>query len=180
MNTKQKTKAQAESEVIPVEKSIGTLTDVAWAITISCIWPYRVFPLNEYFVCRKYISRYFNNEADPFKKFQEFCFAVFLARERFMLNPSEGVTDLPRIWLNQQNKHGLKKWVLYFRSLDEGQQKRGVFHPALKAIPGAMLELMVDGRRSTFQYWRKWFIKKDAFEEYQLFYSCFVAEMYTC
>lgn len=98
---------------------------------------------------------------NPERAFLVFCQRVLLARQYVNKSPDRFV-PLPSLWLDRNYEHGFagtKNWYAEIKAIRDSLPS---FKAELKALAEAALEFSEEPSTKNYQYWRQYFIEKQA------------------
>ena len=147
---------------------IDKLTNIAWSFAHTALWNSCIFSEKEIAVAKLNIKALLLAAKNPTRCYNIFCQRVLLARQYVLASPTRFI-PLPSVWLDNQNPLGFAGTKAWYLNIKKQRASLPNYKIELKALAVAVLEMSEDPTTKNFQYWKNYFVEKNAIGLLNLF-----------
>ena len=140
---------------------IDTLTNTAWSFAHTALWNHCIFSETEVANAKLSIKSLLVSAKNPTRCYNIFCQRVLLARQYVLASPTRFI-PLPSVWLDNQNALGFAGTKAWYLNIKKQRASLPNYKIELKALGVAVLEMSEAPTVKNFQYWKNYFIEKNA------------------
>jgi hypothetical protein len=170
-------KLRAIRGIASINPALEHLVNTAWNFAYCALWNSTQFSTREMDAAKERICEYLTLARDPRRAFLTFCQRVLLARQ-YVRSGAGRYVPLPSIWLDKDYEAGFagtKSWYTEIRIMRSSLPN---FKAEIKALAEAVLEFSEEPTVQNYQYWRTYFIDKEAPGLLQLFQVSAIHHLY--
>ena len=154
------------------------LTDAAWILAHTALWPTDIFSATETKGARVFIQEIFTKAEDPFQAYLAFGERVLLARYYLARNRARYL-PLPTVWLHPANAKGYSGTAGWHQKILDTRASLPVYKIELKALAEGVLDITEEPTVQNFLYWKNYFIEKRTPGLLQLFLNVLAHNHYS-
>jgi hypothetical protein len=154
-------KNQTSSISTTINPYLENLIHTAWQLACTALWNNEVFSEKEKEEAKSAIKNYLLSATDAYQAYLVFCQRVLLTRQ-YINNSSNRYMPLPSHWLDKNNETGFAGTGKWYDKIKEVRASLPIYKIELKALAESILEMKEEPTASNFNYWRNYFIEKQA------------------
>jgi hypothetical protein len=143
------------------QQQLANLVNAAWNFAYSSLWNSSQFSQTEAENAKEKIATFLQLFKDYEKGFSVFCQRVLLARYYVSKNSSRYI-PLPSIWLDKENATGFAGTKTWFEDVKKVRTSLPNYKQEIKAMAEAVLEFSQEPTVQNYQYWRTYFMDREA------------------
>ena len=157
---------------------IDKLTNIAWSFANTALWNSCIFSEKEIAAAKLNIAALLLAAKNPTRSYNIFCQRVLLARQYVLASPTRFI-PLPSVWLDNQNQLGFAGTKAWYLNIKKQRASLPNYKIELKALGIAVLEMSEDPTPKNFQYWKNYFVEKNAIGLLNLFLQTVANNQYS-